>query len=204
MKRQWLNLIAGIGLVLSTAGTAAAQAAPGQGEPFTVNGTLERIVYAASPADAQQAFRTGDTSRLRAATDPQAKPYGFFLQSGATGEQTYLVVDLSWLARQDASGTVPDLKVSPQLGGQTEAISVSVRQQSDGTYLAIQYEDLAKGSMVENTNYGIREEWSTRNDSLNARVGNVPEDDEALAKQRHREKDDDKDEDTGDNLRRRR
>ena len=60
-----------------------------------------------------------------------------------------------------------------------EAVQIMLVEQPDGTFLAIQYEELAKGSMVNNTAWGVQEAYTTRDDSINARVDNGPDDDEA-------------------------
>ena len=38
---------------------------------------------------------------------------------------------------------------------------------------------MPKGSKVNNTDWGVQEGYTTRNDSINARVDNGPDDDEA-------------------------
>ena len=60
-----------------------------------------------------------------------------------------------------------------------EAIQVELLEQSDGSFLAIRYWELVKGSKVNNTDWGVDEANTTRDDSIEARVDNVPDDDEA-------------------------
>lgn len=52
--------------------------------------------------------------------------------------------------------------------------------QADGTFLAREYRERAKGGTVNNTNWSINEASTTRDDSIHARVDNVPGDDDAL------------------------
>ena len=88
-----------------------------------------------------------------------------------TGETKIVWVDLSQLRDLDGGG-VANLT-------SFEAVQIVLREQADGAFLAIEYRELAKGSMVNNTDWGVQEAYTTRDDSINARVDNGPDDDEA-------------------------
>jgi hypothetical protein len=110
-----------------------------------------------------------------------------FLTSAISGTEEMVVLDLSQLAAAEGGFEVQE---------QT-AIHVALIPQENGTFLAQRFEGMAQGDMVNNTDFGIQEEWTTRDDSINARVENVPDDDEALA-QNDPEDDDEDDEDEED------
>ena len=76
-------------------------------------------------------------------------------------------------------------------------IQLSIYSRENDTFLA--REVVAESPYVNGADFGVREEFTTRQSSIQAGVGNVPEDDEALNKQhrdnnlRDREDDDDDD-----------
>ncbi len=90
-----------------------------------------------------------------------------------TGQEKIVWVDVSQLRDLD-SGRIANLK-------DFEAVQIMLLEQPDSTFLAIEYRELAKGSMVNNTDWGVSEAYTTRDDSINARVDNGPDDDEARA-----------------------
>ena len=64
------------------------------------------------------------------------------------------------------------------------AIQLSIWSRENDTFLA--REVVSEYPYVNGAHFGVREEFTTRQDSIQARVGNVPEDDEAL-NQQHRD-----------------
>ena len=96
-----------------------------------------------------------------------------FITSDISGQEQVIRVDFSRLEDLD-SGRVANLE-SP------ESIQIVLQNNGDGTYLAVQYAELAKGSKVNNQDWGNLEANTTRDDSIEARVDNVPDDDEARA-----------------------
>jgi hypothetical protein len=68
---------------------------------------------------------------------------------------------------------VPDTQRSVQL---------LITPLDDGTYLPREYRNLPAGSMVNNTDWGISEAFTTRNDSIDAHVNNGPDDDEPASR----------------------
>jgi hypothetical protein len=105
------------------------------------------------------------------------------LTTDLTGREQPITVDLSLVSRPDARHDVRP----------GDPISLAIVAREFDTYLALGVE--ATSPTVNRLEFGVREEFTTRDDSIRARVGNVPEDDEALAKERRarnlREKDDD-------------
>ena len=99
------------------------------------------------------------------------KRYAAFRTSDITGEGQTIWLDLAWLNDTEDRGFI-DL-----VDG--EAIQAELLEQSDGSFRAIDYWELPKGSKVNNTDWGIDEASTTRDDSIDARVDNVPDDDEA-------------------------
>lgn len=95
-----------------------------------------------------------------------------FRTSGLTGEPTIITLDLSTIA--EAGLGYAD--IAPHT-----AIAALVEPLGDGTYRMIQYQGLAKGSQVNSTDWGVEEEYTTRDGSINARTNNGPDDDEARA-----------------------
>ena len=153
-----------------------------------VNGSLLTITHVENAEQAGAVFFQGQRERFqRAGTDPMGRPYGLFLTSDMNGQPAFIVLDLSWLAEEDEAGFVNLAVAEPGtdqgLGstGTHESIQVQLQPQPDGTYLARAYWELAKGSKVNNTDWGVREEYTTRDDSINARTDNGPDDDEARA-----------------------
>jgi hypothetical protein len=81
-----------------------------------------------------------------------------------------------------------------------DPIALTIRPREFDTYLALGV--VGQSPFVNGQDFGVLEEFTTRDDSIQARVGNVPEDDEALAKKDGDDEDDD-DEDNDDDRRRR-
>ncbi len=114
--------------------------------------------------------------------------------------------------RFDITGTIYEVKrnggttlatiVTTDVIGKPQAITVDVSQVKDVDFTAntsiqltiysrendtfLAREVVREYPYVNGADFGVREEFTTRQDSIQARVGNVPEDDEALAKQ-HRD-----------------
>src|SRR3712207_1538361 len=65
------------------------------------------------------------------------------------------------------------------------AIQLTIFSRENDTFLA--REVVREYPYVNGAHFGVREEFTPRQDSIQARVGNVPEDDEVLAQQ-HRER----------------
>lgn len=164
-----LALIAG-----SMVGAAAPAHAESEHQPFTANGTVLRIVNAATLPEAMDAvddqFGVAEATATDAGTDG-VQQYAAFRTSDIAGESQIVWLDLSWLHDADGGDFVNLVD--------GEAIQVELLEQSDGSFLAIRYWELAKGSKVNNTDWGIHEASTTRDDSIEARVDNVPDDDEA-------------------------
>lgn len=165
-----------------------------------VNGSLIDITYVEDARQAGAVFFQDERQRFqRAGTDPAGRPYGLFLTSDMTGQPALIVLDLSWLAEEDEQGYV-NLHVSESgTGGQRRnagthaSIRIRLQPQADGTYLAREYWELAKGSKVNNTDWGVQEAYTTRDDSINARTDNGPDDDEARAQYERRLREQDED-----------
>ena len=184
MRRTLLSLALGVGLAVGTSWPASAQSTepirPIDATPFTANGTVLRIVEAPNLRAAQAIVgdQVGpDEASTRAALEGRqgnATRYAAFLTSDVTGRPTVIWIDLSRLRDQDGSGDFPNLK-------ENEAVQIELVGQPEGSFLAHQYWALAKGSAVNNTDWGVRESYNTGpNDAIKARRDNVPDDDEAL------------------------
>jgi hypothetical protein len=83
-------------------------------------------------------------------------------------------------AAQDSEMTPGSAQPVAELG-QTEAQQTEAMQATDADASTISDQEASF----------IQEEWTTRDDSLNARVDNVPDDDEALAQKGDDQQDDD-------------
>lgn len=182
-------------LGLATGGIASAQdypvVRPTDVQPeqrIDINGTMLQITQVENADQASAVFFQGERDRFeRAADDPQAHPYGLFLTEDMNSQMSYVVLDLAWLTDEGGRGyvgletfhTPTDLTVEGIPS--TETARIQMQPQQDGTYLARAYEELAKGSMVNNTDWGVREQYTTRDDSINARTDNGPDDDESRA-----------------------
>jgi hypothetical protein len=197
MRRTVVQVLGALALAISI-GTVAprAEAAedinvirPGDTRPevrIDVVGSVVKITHVENAQQADAVFFQGEKNRYqRDANDPQAKPYGLFLTYSVDGRQAFIVLDLSWLQEEDNLGFV-DLMLFDTGGapvrnvpGTHESVQLSLQPLTDGTFRARQYEKLPKGSKVNNTDWGIQEGYTTRNDSINARVDNGPDDDEA-------------------------
>jgi hypothetical protein len=149
-------------------------------------GSVIMITHVENARQADAVFFQGEKDRYqRAGTDPDGRPYGLFLTYAMDGRRAFVVLDMSWLREEDNLGFV-DLMLFDtgesavrRVPGTHESVQLLLQPQHDGTYLARQYEKLPKGSMVNNTDWGISESFTTRNDSINARVDNGPDDDES-------------------------
>ena len=132
-------------------------------------------VASASPARAEDTF---DVSGTVISIRGQILT---IVTSDIIGREQPIMVDVAWL---------PDLQV--QVG---DPLSLTVRSREADTFLALGI--VRESPFVNGLDFGVREEFTTRQDSIEARVGNVPVDDEALAKQnrgRNLRRDDDDDE----------
>ncbi len=183
MRRGLLGWVPGAGLGLSAVSGVSAEvvqpvtssAAPS----FTVNGTVLRIVDAPN----LQAARDRIGSQIGPNTDAQfaqaqqtlteGTRYAGFLTGDLHGEPSIIYLDLSQLRDADIDEFV-NLRTD-------ESVQILIRAQPEGSFLAIEYRELAKGSKVNNTDWGNLEANTTRDDSIEARVDNVPDDDEARA-----------------------
>jgi hypothetical protein len=76
---------------------------------------------------------------------------------------------------------IPNLDVVP-----TAPIQLTIVSREDDSYLATAI--VRESPYVNGADFGVREEFTTRQDSIQAGVGNVPDDDEAL-NQQHRSRD---------------
>lgn len=173
MRCSLLAAVMALGLVIGTTAPALAER---EHQPFDANGTVLRIVAAPT---VQGAMRAVD-GQFGAVIDKSAhggagpvKQYAAFRTSAISGESQIIWLDLSWLKGSDR-GDVVDLEDG-------EAIQVELLEQPDGSFLAIRYWALRKGSKLNNTDWGVQEANTTRDDSIEARVDNVPDDDEARA-----------------------
>jgi hypothetical protein len=152
-----------------------------------VNGSLISVTYVADAQQADAVFFRGERERYhRDGSDPMGRPYGLFLTADMDGRSSYIVLDLSWLKDEDNQQYVNLLHFEPNasavrgIRGTHESVQLLLQPLEDGTYRAIEYREIAKGSEVNNTDWGINEAYTTRDDSIDARVDNVPDDDEAL------------------------
>ena len=75
-----------------------------------------------------------------------------FITADITGRTTVVRLDLSQL--RDLKGRrVANLK-------NNESIQIVLQEKPDGRFMAIEYAELAKGSKVNNTDWGVREEYT--------------------------------------------
>jgi hypothetical protein len=145
-------------------------------QPFDATGTVLRIVSAPSVGEAMEMVDGEFGNRLEAPlaqSDHSLKQYAAFRTPAITGYDKIIWLDMSWLKDSD-KGPLVDL-----VNG--EAIQVELLEQADGSFLAVRYWALVKGSKQNNTDWGVQESNTTRDDSIEARVDNVPDDDEARA-----------------------
>jgi hypothetical protein len=152
-----------------------------------VNGSLISVTYVENAEQADAVFFRGERERYqRAGSDPMGRPYGLFLTADMIGRSSYIVLDLSWLKEEDNQRYVnlmhfePNTSAVRNVPGTHESVQLLLQPLEDGTYRAREYREIAKGSEVNNTDWGINEAYTTRDDSIDARVDNVPDDDEAL------------------------
>lgn len=186
-----LALAVGLSMLLPGAGLAQEHTVirPTDTHPelrIDVVGSMVQITHVEDARQAEAVFFQDEKARYqRDANDPQAKPYGLFLTYAMDGRAALIVLDLAWLQEEDNLGFVDlmlfDTGGSPvrNVPGTHESVQLSLQPLEDGTYRARQYQKLPKGSKVNNTDWGISEPFTTRNDSINARVDNGPDDDEA-------------------------
>ena len=144
------------------------------------------------------AFAARDTFDLSGTVIKVDGPILTVLTSDLIGKDQPIMVDISWL--MDRNSELRNLQI------QTDTpISLTVMPRESDTFLAtgvIARGIVRESPFVNGLEFGVREEFTTRQDSIEARVGNVPVDDEALAQKhrqhwlrlKHQEKDDDDDE----------
>ena len=94
------------------------------------------------------------------------------LTSDLNGKAQPITVDVSYLS---------GLQITPNT-----PIQLTIMPREYDSYLATQI--VRESPYVNGADFGVREEFTTRQDSIQAGVGNVPEDDEALSQQ-HRSRD---------------
>lgn len=164
----------------TTVGTVRQQA----NDRFQVHGKILEVTHAGNGQEARAILFDNQTHLVRAATDPNGRPYASFLTSDINGQPTTVVLDLSWLKQEGMDFVDLDPPV---------AAEVLLDPRPNDTYLAVQYGALATGSDVNNTDWGIQERWTTRDDSINARTDNGPDDDEARAQDHNEDEEDDDD-----------
>lgn len=110
------------------------------------------------------------------------------------GRRQLVTIDVSWIRRK-----LPNLD-------QDEAIDLEVWDQSEATGGIRAVGVTGEGSFVNRMNWGVREEYTTCNDSIRAHVGRTRDDDERMARngikrcKDLRGKDDDDDDDNGDGV----
>lgn len=91
------------------------------------------------------------------------------LTSSLTGKEQPITLDLS------------DRGTLFRTHGVGQPISVQVMEREYNTYLVTSL--ISEGSYVDGSTFGVQETFQTQDSSIKAHVGNVPDDDEALAKQ---------------------
>ncbi len=87
--------------------------------------------------------------------------------SDVNGRPQPILIDVSRL---------PDLEIRPET-----PIQLTIVSREDDSYLALGI--VRESPYVNGADFGVREEFTTRQDSIQAGVGNVPADDEALSQQ---------------------
>jgi hypothetical protein len=92
--------------------------------------------------------------------------------SDVIGKPQAITVDVS---------QIPDLQITPNT-----PIQLTIMSRENDSYLATAI--VRESPFVNGADFGVREEFTTRQDSVQAGVGNVPADDEAL-NQQHRSRD---------------
>jgi hypothetical protein len=90
-----------------------------------------------------------------------------FITSDVTGRQQPITIDISQLR---------GLQIKPG-----DPLKLTIRSREFDSYLALRV--VRESPYVSGEEFGVREEFTVKQDSIQAGVGNVPEDDEALAKQ---------------------
>jgi hypothetical protein len=132
-----------------------------------------------------------DTYDIRGTVIARQGPILTILTSDLTGREQPILVDVTWLRGLQINVGDP--------------IHLTIQPREFDTYLATSV--VRESPYVNGLEFGVQERFTVKQDSIQAGVGNVPEDDEALAKQ-HRDnnlrRDEDDDEDDEDDEERRR
>jgi hypothetical protein len=206
MRQKLLSFALGAGLMTASAGSVFAQQEGGSTtqQGGGTNQTTETMAQSGQSCATQWAQLNGplsgqqmampssqeDSSEMAqfSAVGTVVELFGnhcaTFLTSAISGTEEMVVLDLSQLPTED--GGVGLQEQTP--------IHVALIPQANGSFQVSEFRGLAHGEMVNTANFGIQEEWTTQDDSINARVENVPEDDEALAQN---DPDDEEEEDEG-------
>jgi hypothetical protein len=90
-----------------------------------------------------------------------------FITSDVSGKQQPITIDISQLRGLQVKAGDP--------------LKLTIRSREFDSYLALRV--VRESPYVSGEEFGVREEFTVKQDSIQAGVGNVPEDDEALAKQ---------------------
>jgi hypothetical protein len=111
-------------------------------------------------------------------------------------ETIVLITDAFGVKNQPITIDLSDFSKLFQAVGVGQSISLEILTREDDAYLAIGL--VSEGSYVGQQDLGVREEFQTKESSIKAHVGNVPEDDESLSQQHRdnnlkRDQDDDDD-----------
>ncbi len=139
--------------------------------------TRLRGLVAAALATAMLAFAAANTVMGSDTFDVSGTVYSIdgdiltIVTSDLIGRPQPIMVDVSWLK---------GLQV--RVG---DPISLTIRSRESDTFLAIGL--VRESPFVDGLDFGVREGLTVKQDSIEAGVGNVPEDDEALSKQ-HRDR----------------
>ena len=144
---------------------------------FAVAGALSALAVSGVASAADERFDiTGTVYEING-------PIATIVTSDVIGSSQAIMVDVSQVKGVDFTrGT---------------SIHLTIYSRENDTFLS--REVVREYPYVNGADFGVREEFQTRQDSIQARVGNVPEDDEALAQQHRernlREREDDDDDD---------
>ncbi|MFN0074153.1 MAG: hypothetical protein ACKVVP_21950 [Chloroflexota bacterium] len=106
---------------------------------------------------------------------PGTLPYGAFLTSDINGQPSVIFLDFNFLR-----GSEEDIGCFVNLQ-EDESTQLVLTLQPEDSFLVRGYAELARGSKVNNTDWGVSESYTTRDDSIEARVDNGPDDDEVRA-----------------------
>jgi len=144
-------------------------------QPSHADGTVLRIVAAPTLQEAMSAVDTQFGATMDESAEMGAslvKQYAAFRTNAISGESQIIWLDLSWLTDSDHGGVVHL--------DDGESILADLHEQPDGSLLAIRHWALRKGSKLNDADWGVQEANTARDDSIEARVDTVP-DDEARA-----------------------